>query len=232
MNILITQSNYIPWKGYFDSIAKADVFVVYDDMQYTRRDWRNRNLIKTNTGLNWLTIPVQVKGKFTQLINETVTADENWQKNHLVQLRHNYSKANCFNAVFEWVENLYNSTYGFSLSETNIFFLKEICLFLGIRTKFMNSKEFKIEGNRNEKLVNICNTLGGKQYLTGPAAKEYIDERLFYKNNISVEYLDYGGYVAYPQLYPPFEHGVSILDLIFNCGVNAKKHMKYLDVKP
>lgn len=224
--IVITQSNYIPWKGYFDSIAISDEFVIYDDMQYTKRDWRNRNIIKTNNGLKWLTIPVEVKGKFFQKIKDTKISDKNWNMNHLSTLKHNYKNSNKFNEVKDFIEDLYfNATQNY-LTEINIHFLTELSKYLKIKHNFKLSSEFNLSEDRNQRLVDICLKLSGNQYFSGPAARNYMDESLFEKSGIEVIYFDYSGYKEYEQLYPPFEHGVSILDLIFNMGEDAYKYLK------
>ena len=103
--VIITQSNYIPWKGFFDSMAQVDAIVLYDDMQYTKRDWRNRNVIKTQQSLKWLSIPVEVKGKYFQKINETKISDSNWNIDHLNQLKQNFKTAKCYKEVINWIEN-------------------------------------------------------------------------------------------------------------------------------
>ena len=124
MKVLITQSNYIPWKGYFDAINRVDVVVLYDEMQYTRRDWRNRNKIKTPQGLKWLTIPVDVKNKYFQKINETKIKDKSWAAKHWKTIQHNYSNALFFKEYKMFFEHLYQraSTLEF-LSEINYLFL-------------------------------------------------------------------------------------------------------------
>lgn len=228
MNILVIQSNYIPWKGYFDNIAKADIFVVHDNMQYTKQDWRNRNLIKTNTGLKWLTIPVEAKGSHLKTINDTLIADNNWKKKHLIQLRENYAKAACFKEMINWVEEIYMTAEGIGLSSINIHLLKKICYLLKIDTPFINSMDLKSVGDPTERLVNICMELNGDRYITGPAAKNYLNEDLFKEKGIEIEYVDYSGYPEYQQPYPPFNHSVSILDMIFNCGTNSVDYMKYI----
>ncbi|MCX6291621.1 MAG: WbqC family protein [Bacteroidetes bacterium] len=224
--ILITQSNYIPWKGYFDSIRMVDEFIIYDDMQYTKRDWRNRNLVKTKEGLKWLSIPVEVKGKFFQKINETVVSEKDWAKNHWSVLVHNYSKAPCFKEVKDVLEELYLSSSETYLTKINHRFISGICGLLGIQTPVFFSDEFTLAEGKTERLVDLCVQRGATDYFTGPAAKNYMDENLFTKENIRVHYFDYSGYPEYPQLFPPFEHGVSILDLLFNAGKDAMKYMK------
>ena len=218
MKAVILQSNYIPWKGYFDMIAAVDEFILFDDMQYTRRDWRNRNKIKTPNGLQWLTIPVEVKGKYFQKINETNISDKNWNLNHWKMIVQNYSRAKSFKEVKDFLENLYVTAVMENLSEINFHFLAGISSFLGIRNHLSFSSEFNLVEGKTERLLDICRQVNAADYYTGPAAKEYIDEDLFSVQNIRVHYFDYTGYQEYEQLFPPFEHGVSIIDLICNEG--------------
>lgn len=228
--IAILQSNYIPWKGYFDLINMVDEFVLYDDMQYTRRDWRNRNKIKTSQGLKWLTIPVDVKGKYFQTINETKVSDKDWAKNHWQQIKQNYSKAKYFKDYKDVFENLYLNCQEEYLSHINYKFITTINEILEIKTKIRCSSEFELINGQTEKLLCICKDCNADVYLSGPAAKDYFDEDLAKRENIQVEWMDYSGYKEYDQLFPPFEHGVSILDLIFNEGLNAPKFMKSFGV--
>ena len=227
MKVLITQSNYIPWKGYFDAIANADVFVVYDDMQYTKRDWRNRNLIKTPNGLKWMSIPVEVKGKFDQKINETKTLDNKWKDSHLAILKQNYSKAPYFKDHWSMIQGWYSNCESELLTEVNLHFIRLICEFLRIDTVIRNSTNFNIAEERTERLVSICRDVKADMYLTGPAAKAYMNQDLFKQSNIEIEYLDYSGYREYDQLEEPFEHGVTILDMIFNLGAETKEYLKF-----
>ena len=225
--IALLQSNYIPWKGYFDIINLVDEFVVYDEAQYTKRDWRNRNLIKTKDGLKWLTIPVQVKGKYKQKINETRVSDKNWAEKHWKTIYHNYSHAGCFEKYRERFEKAYEVAAGMDLlSETNLYLIKLIVEILGIRTEFSQSGQYTLTGNKSEKIISVCKQAGADTYITGPAAKNYIDETLLAKANIKLTWMDYSDFFEYPQLFPPFNHKVSIIDLIFNVGNRAKEFMK------
>ena len=222
--ISISQSNYIPWKGYFDLINRIDEFIIYDDAQYTRRDWRNRNKIKTPQGLKWLTIPVDVKGKYFQKINETKISDKNWANKHWQQIKQNYAKAKNFKKYKDIFEELYLSCKEEYLSEINHKFIITINQILGIKTKIIFSSEFKIYGDQTEKLINICKQCNATVYISGPAAKSYFNEQLANKENIQVKWMNYENYKEYEQLHPPFEHGVTILDLILNA--DATKFMK------
>jgi len=224
--IAILQSNYIPWKGYFDLINMVDEFVLYDNMQYTKRDWRNRNKIQTSEGLKWLSIPVEVKGKYFQKINETKISDKEWGKKHWAMIKQNYSKAPYFKDYKNLFEELYLNNTEEYLSQINYKFIVAICQILEVTTKIRWSSEFKLVNGQTEKLLGICKDCQADIYLSGPAAKGYFDESLAQKENIKVEWMDYSGYKEYHQLFEPFEHGVSILDLIFNEGSQATMYMK------
>lgn len=224
MTVSILQSNYIPWKGYFDIIAKSDVFVIYDEVQFTKNDWRNRNLIKTQNRLEWITIPVR-KENLHQKIFETEILQSHWIKKHKSTLQTNYGKAR----YFKQYKDIFFEIYDFpttNLSEINRLFIEKICVILAIETKIIDSRELNLEGDKVERLIDACKKLNATKYLSGPAAKNYINEDLFNENNIEIEWMDYSNYKEYNQLYPPFEHGVSILDLIFNEGPNARSFLK------
>lgn len=224
--VAISQSNYIPWKGYFDLIASVDIFVLYDDMQYTKRDWRNRNKIQTANGSQWLTIPVDVKGKYYQKINETLVAEQSWRRKHWAAICQNYSKAPYFKTYEEIFKHLYLESSETSLSKINYDFLKVICNILGIDTKLVLSDEFELVDGKSERLLGICKDLDADIYLSGPAAKEYLDEELFSNEGITVEWMEYASYPEYSQQHSPFEHYVTVLDLIFNEGSNARDYMR------
>lgn len=224
--IAISQSNYIPWKGYFELINMVDEFVLYDDMQYTRRDWRNRNKIKTPQGLKWLTVPIEVKGKYFQKINETFVSDKNWSVNHWQTMKQFYSKAPFFKDYKDIFEAFYMNNQEDRLSLINARLIELVNSILGIQTKITWSSDYELMEGQTEKLLSICQQAGADVYLSGPAAKDYFDESLAERMGIKVEWMDYSGYQEYYQLHPPFEHGVTILDLIFNEGPNATQFMK------
>lgn len=224
--VAIIQSNYIPWKGYFDIINSVDEFVLFDDVQYTRRDWRNRNKIKTPAGLKWLTIPVEVKGKFFQKIRETRIADDKWVKDHWNSIIHSYSKAACFAKYSQQFEKLYEDAGSLELlSDVNFLFIKAVCDVLEIETKLVWSSEFELKDDKTERLLSICQQTGATTYVSGAAAKGYLDVNAFEKEGINVHWFEYEGYPEYSQMHPPFDHYVSILDLIFNVGEDASKYM-------
>ncbi|MCI5058109.1 MAG: WbqC family protein [Flavobacteriales bacterium] len=219
--IFISQSNYIPWQGFFYALNQVDEFIVYDEMQYTRRDWRNRNKIKTSSGLKWLTIPVKVKGNYYQKINETMVVDNLWRHRHFESIRHSYGKSKFFKDVKAFLEDLYFGLDEQNLSEINIHFLQKICNFLKIKTVFLRSKQFELDNNRNNRLLEICKKRDATLYLSGPSARNYIDEKLFATNDIAIEWLDYSQLPKYSQLHGDFTYGVSILDLIIMNGIES-----------
>ncbi len=223
--VAIVQSNYIPWRGYFDLINSVDEFILYDDVQYTRRDWRNRNTIKSAAGAIWLSIPVETKGKYSQKIRDTVVADSKWARDHWRSIVHNYSKAPYFPEYRELFEELYLRPETKLLSLINFRFITAICRILGITTTIGWSTDYHLAGNKTERLVDLCKQAGATSYLSGPTAKAYLEEDLFSKEGMEVSYIDYSGYGEYRQLYPPFELHVSIIDLIFNEGPDAAKFM-------
>lgn len=227
--IAILQSNYIPWKGYFDLINSVDEFILYDTAQYTKNDWRNRNKIKTPNGIKWITIPVKQE-KLGQLIQETVIQEDFWKKKHWNMLTHNYSKTKYFKEYKPIFEKLYLDNNEVYLSKINYSFIKEICEILNINTKIRWSSEFNLVDGVTEKLISICQQCEASEYLSGPAAKDYFDMELAHVNNIKVEWMDYNNYPQYNQRNGDFEHGVSILDLIFNEGPNSVNFMKSFGV--
>jgi hypothetical protein len=225
--VAILQSNYIPWKGYFDLIRQADEFVLYDEVQYTRRDWRNRNRIKTPHGTQWLTIPVQVKGKYTQAIKDTRISEADWARVHWKALSCCYGSAPLFRACRETFESFYLGTPSEFLSDINRDLIERVCGLLGIRTRITQSMDYRAEAEeRSARLLEICLRAGATEYLSGPAARDYLDEQLFEQAGVGVRWMDYSGYPEYPQLHPPFEHAVSVLDLLFMTGPDAGRYLE------
>lgn len=224
--VAIVQSNYVPWKGYFDLIHLVDEFILLDDVQYTKRDWRNRNRLKTPQGAQWLTIPVETKGRYLQKIKDTTIGDAGWAQRHWKAIACNYASARYFPTYRERLEDLYRVCHERRLSQVNHRFLVALCEMLGIKTKIAWSMDYQPPEGSTERLVWLCQQAGATGYLSGPAAKAYLDEERFSRAGIAVEYMDYTGYPEYTQLFPPFDHHVSVLDLLLNEGPAAPKFMK------
>ena len=228
--IAILQSNYIPWKGYFDMIASVDEFILYDDVQFTKNDWRNRNRIKTQTGLQWLSVPVGQD--INRLIRDVQLPDSRWQGKHWATICHAYGRTKYFRSLAEKLEPLYLGCEHASLTELNRSLIEFVCAQLGIATKISYSWEYQFQAGQTERLVDLCIQAGAGEYISGPSAKSYLDTSLFSKKGIQVTWFDYSGYPEYPQLWGQFEHPVSVIDLLFNAGPESERYMKFVGRKP
>jgi len=220
MKIAIIQSNYIPWKGYFDIINDVDAFYFLDNVQYTRNDWRNRNKIKIPGGTMWLTIPVG--SGINRLISEVAIRDNKWALKHWKTITHLYSKAPYFKLYREFFEYIYMENKWESLSAVNQYLIKTIALeFLKIKVKFMDLSGRTTPGEKLDRLINIIRLSGADDYISGPNARDYIDESRFAAEGIKLIYKDYSDYPEYLQFFPPFDNYVSIIDLLFHVGPDA-----------
>jgi len=225
--VAIIQSNYLPWKGYFDIIDQADQFVVYDTADYTKNDWRNRNRIRTRDGLLWLTVPIASKGRSHAPINSMQVTHHAWAENHYRSLRQWYAKAACYDDYEPLLRELYDKAATLDLlSDINRLFIDACCDVLGITTAITNAESFDVRGGPTERLAGICRAAGATHYLSGPAAKAYLDHDVFEAAGIEVEYMDYTGYPVYQQCYEPFVHEVSIIDLLLHKGKEAGTFMR------
>jgi hypothetical protein len=226
MRVAIVQSNYIPWKGYFDLINSVDEFVLLDDAQYTRRDWRNRNRIKTAAGVRWLTIPVLTKGGFTQRIDETLIADDAWPRSHWSAIEQAYRATPHFDAVAALLQPRYASFGAGRLTDVNEALLRELCGYLRIGTTISRSTDHPGPGARSERLLGICRAVGASEYVSGPSARAYLDVELFARAGVDVRWFDYTGYREYRQPHGEFVHDVSIIDLLFCEGPRSREWLK------
>jgi len=218
--VAILQSNYIPWKGYFDIIHDVDLFVFYDDVQYTKNDWRNRNRIKTTNGVQWLTVPVG-QG-LDRLTCEVALVDPHWAQKHHKTLCQYYGKAPHFRHYREFLDEVYLGRRWDTLVGLNHFLIKTIAReFLGITTLFADSRDYPAQGKKLDRLIDLLNQVEAEYYLSGPAAKSYIDPEAFAGAGIALAFKDYAGYPEYSQFHPPFDHAVTIFDLLFHAGPDA-----------
>ena len=225
MTCVILQPSYIPWRGYFHQIHKADLFIFYDDVQYDRHGWRNRNRIKTPAGSKWLTIPLRSTGahpRDTLIRDMQISTDGNWNKTHLETLRHSYARAPYFARYRPMLERWYAKVPD-SLGDFAVATTVELAGELGIsNTRFMRSSCLDCEGAKNERLLAILQKVGATHYISGPAAKHYLDVVTLNAAGINVEWMTYD-YPDYPQLFPPFDPQLSALDLLLNTGPEAGK---------
>lgn len=221
--VVILQPNYIPWWGYFDLMNRADIFVLYDDVQYTKNDWRNRNKIKTPTGWQWLIIPVSYE--FGELIDNVKVLDNGWQKKHLKTLEMNYKKAPHFKEIYKIAKEALvwaDDAMEYELNPYLWASIEDIAIYLDFKTDIKRSSIwFKdIGGNPTERLVGICKELEATEYLSGQAAKDYLEVEKF--GNIKVTWHEYHPPV-YKQLWGNFIPGLSIIDMLFNEGKDARR---------
>jgi hypothetical protein len=223
--VAILQSNYIPWKGYFDLIASVDEFIIYDDVQFTKNDWRNRNQIKTPRGLEWLSIPVGQD--ISRRICDVTLPAGGWRESHISKLRQNYKGASHYTEIEALLLPIYADTSHATLSALNRDILEAICGYLGVTTTISNVWDYPSGSGQTQRLVDVCVAAGASHYISGPAAKSYLDEAAFTARGIAVQWFDYAGYPEYPQFWGEFVHGVSILDLLFHCGKDAPRFMKF-----
>ena len=223
-SVAVLQSNYIPWKGYFDIIHDVDTFVFYDDVQFTKNDWRNRNRIKTAQGVQWLSVPVG--GDISRTIREVAIADTRWQRKHFETLKQSYGKARHFARLEPFLEEAYVKRQWDNLSAMNRFFVTTLARdFLGLATRFEDSSSYALRGAKQERLLELLAAMGATSYVSGPSGRDYMDTSAFERAGIRVTFKDYSRYPEYPQLHPPFEHRVSILDLIAHTGPDAPRYI-------
>jgi hypothetical protein len=223
--IVIVQSNYIPWRGYFAMIALADELILLDSVQYTRNDWRNRNIIKTPLGPQWLTIPIE--RCFPQPIDQARIAAADWAERHIRAIEHNYRRAKAFDEAASWLFPGLRTAAGFPLlTQVNVYLIGEICRRLGIdrpirRCTDIAPRDVLASMEPTERLIHLCGSVGATCYLTGRAAEDYLLQDKFGQAGIELKWMDYGGMPEYPQCWEGFEPRVSIIDLLLNCGASS-----------
>jgi len=217
MKIAILQPSYIPWIGYFDQMDRVDRFVYLDDVQFTRRDWRNRNRIRTPQGSAWLTVPILQKSRYRQSLKDArIDPSSPWRRKHCEALRSNYSRAPYFDLYFPALKSIYNKDYRFltDLCYVGIEFLAKS---LKINTPTLRSSEMKAEGSKGGRILGICENLQAKHYLSGDSAENYLDPEAFEARRIGLEFQRYR-HPEYKQCFPGFVPYLSAVDLLFNCG--------------
>ncbi|GJL78557.1 MAG: hypothetical protein NPINA01_15460 [Nitrospinaceae bacterium] len=221
MRLAILQPSYLPWLGFFDQMCRADTFVFLDDVQFTKRDWRNRNKIRTREGWAWLTVPVLQKSRYKQLLTETrIDNSVPWRRKHKDAIRAHYGQAPFFNAYFPSLESVYNKHWDFLLDlcfET-LQILQEA---LNIKTLTLKSSEISVEAAKGEKILSICRKLEATHYLTGDAGINYLSEEEFRPHGITLEIQNYQ-HPEYDQRFPGFVPHLSVIDLLFNVGDRSR----------
>lgn len=224
MRVGIIQSNYVPWRGYFDFIDSVDMFVFHDDLQYTKNDWRNRNRILTPNGLRWLTVPVNYKTVSQRIDEVSIDYRQSWARNHLNLLEANYRRAPFFQTYVSQYADIVTHEFP-SISRLNVVLCRWILPILNIHTPTLMSCDLNPSGSKSERLIDLLLKLGATSYLSGPSASAYLDLELFQRHGIRVEYKSYD-YPPYPQFQTSFCGDASILDLLFHTGPDARHYLK------
>jgi hypothetical protein len=219
VRVAVVQSNYIPWKGYFHLMREVDLFVFYDDVQFTRNDWRNRNRIKTPAGPRWLTIPVG--GHRDRRICDVTLPQDGWGRAHFEALRRHYERAPYWDRYAEWLRDVLWDPSWSHLSDLNHRLTRDIARELGVVTRLGDSRDHPLQGRKGERLLDLVLQVGGTEYVSGPAAKAYLDESAFEAAGVGVRWWAYPQYPEYPQFEAPFVHEVTVLDLLFHTGPRA-----------
>ncbi|MGE0488601.1 MAG: WbqC family protein [Vulcanimicrobiota bacterium] len=220
--LVVLQPSYLPWLGYLDQYDWADVFVLYDDVQFDKHGWRNRNRIKTPNGVSWLTVPVLTKGRAKPDNNQVlINNDQPWPKKHLASLRQAYSKTPFFEQVFPPLEAVLSQPWE-KLLDLNLAVLKTLTQLLGMPWKVELSSTLGIPGRKTERLVGICQKFGVTDYLTGDAARDYLDEASFETAGVKVHWHNYE-HPRYRQKFGEFEPYLSVVDLMFNHGPESRQ---------
>lgn len=224
MRVGIIQSNYIPWRGYFDFIDDVDLFMFYDDVQYTHKNWRNRNKIKTHQGPLWISVPV-MHDSSTLIQDARISYDNRWIDKHVRSITLAYQSAPYFDLYANDFFDILRLRLP-TISDLNVTICKWVMQKLRIETPTIMSGKFsEIKDTKFERPIRILKILGATHFLSGGTAKEYTNIENYKAAGITLEFKSYE-YSAYPQLHGPFEPFVTVLDLLFNCGENSRTYLK------
>lgn len=213
MRVLLIQPTYLPWSGYFGMIDKADLFIVYNDVQFVKHSWHQRNRIKTSSGMKWLTVPIQ--HGFGQNISDTKVDNKmRWCKKHRKTITYSYSKSPYFNNNF--VDDIYNKNWDLLL-DLNLYIIKQVMKFLSIKTKITLSSELSSKGTKTDRIIDILAQVDADEYITQQGTKDYLDLEKFKENNIKLQWFNFE-HPVYSQLHGDFVPYMSVIDMLFNCG--------------
>mgnify|MGYP000061084719 CR=1 FL=1 len=217
VTVVVSQSNYLPWKGYFDLVREADHLVLLETVQFTRRDWRSRNRIKSPDGVQWLSVPVNAPGGRLTSVSEGEISDSSWPQKHLRAIELSYRRTPHFEPTFGIISESLEAGDVY-LSELNERILRAMLDHLGIELVVSAARGPIETVDASERILRLVLERGGTRYLSGPAAKSYLDIGLFTAAGIDVDFFEYPDYPEYKQLWPPFRHDVSMIDVLFHLG--------------
>lgn len=218
MNTLVVlQPGYLPWLGFFDQLVRSDIFVYYDDVQFDKHGWRNRNRIKSPNGPHWLTVPVLNKGKFGQTnLDVEIDNRQSWARKHIATIRQFYAKSPYLKLYLPELEDVLLSRWN-NLVELDLAVVDLMCIWLKIKRKIVRSSELGVTGTQSKRLLRFCQHFGATNYLSGDSAINYLDVDLFASSGIRIEWQKFS-HPVYPQLHGEFVPYLSALDMILNMG--------------
>lgn len=213
--VSIHQPNLFPWLGFFDKMAYSDVFILLDNVPFTKGGYQNRVKIKNSAGSSWLTVPVNTVGRLGQITNEVrIENQAPWRKKHLTSIQVSYNKCPGYELLSKELADIYDkdSESLVSFTTPGIYLIKSI---LGINTQIVKASELDCKGSGSQLLADLVEKVGGTTYLSGPSGKNYLDENAFVTNGIGVEYHHFSIF-QYTQQFGDFAGGLSSLDYLFN----------------
>ena len=215
--LVVLQPGYLPWLGYFDQMRRADIFVHLDDVQFDKHGWRNRNQVKGPKGASWLTVPILHSGRFGQsILDVEIDSRRDWQRKHVATLQQFYARAPFIKEIIPQLNPLLEKPWN-RLVDLDLAAIDWLALTLGISTPRFRSSELGITGERSERLLSLCHHFGATRYLSGSAARDYLDVDKFSKAGVEVQWHDYT-HPAYRQQHGSFVSYLSTIDLLLNEG--------------
>jgi hypothetical protein len=215
--LVVLQPGYLPWLGYFDLLNKADVFVHYDDVQFDKHGWRNRNRVKGPKGAIWLTVPVLHSRRTGQSILDVEIDDrQDWRRKHLSTVSQHYARAPFIHTILPRLRDIIERPWA-RIVDLDLALIDWLAAEIGITTPHHRTSRLDIGGDRNERLVNLCHRFGATRYLSGNAAQDYLDEARFAAAGIEVVWHNYS-HPTYAQQHGGFVPYLSALDLVLNVG--------------
>jgi len=221
--ISIHQPGFMPWLGFFKKIMYSDIFVFLDNVQYVKKQWHNRNKIRTENGSKWISIPVHAR--FGMNINEVkIDYSKNWNDEHLELIKRCYGKSKFFETYFSKIETILSKKTSLLL-DLNLDLIKLMMDTFEIKTKTVKSSELDVLTSGSTRILDICKKLDADVYLSGITGKTYVKEEDFEKSNIKIEYQNFK-HPTYPQVYQPFIPNMAAIDLLFNEGNGASKVLR------
>ena len=224
MKIAIHQANYFPYPGFFHKINQADVFVIQDDIKFVNKV-TNRNKIISSSGYTWINVPIKKGHQSLPIMDVKINNEIPWKKINFKKVCAGYNKAKFFHLYKDFFENLYKKEWN-NIFDLNFETIKQVFVWLNIKTKIVIESELDVSGPPTERLVMVCKKLGADTYISGIGGKKYLDEKLFEKNKIILKYQNYNPIKYTQHMSKSFIPNLSIIDLLANAGSESGKLLK------